>query len=57
MLTDTTGNTSLGNAASTIVILYSMGKCNLYAKILFCINQLSAGGPGGLLSGFTLEYH
>ena len=25
-----------------------MEECNLYPKILFCFNQLSAGRPGGL---------
>ena len=30
-----TGNTSLGNAASTIVISHNFGQCILYAKILF----------------------
>ena len=52
MLTGTTGNTSLGNAASTIVISYNIGECNLYANILVCFIQLSAGRPG-----FTLEYY
>ena len=47
MLTDTTGDTSLGTASSTIVISYNFGECNLYAKILFCFYQLSAGRPGG----------
>ena len=49
MLADTTGNTSLGNASSTIVISYNMGECNLYAKILFRFNYSSAGRPGGLV--------
>ena len=39
----------MGNAASTIVISYDIGECNLYAKILFCFIQLSAGHPGGLV--------
>ena len=50
MLTDSTGNASLGTEASIIVISYNIiGECNLYAKILFCFNQLSAGRPGGLV--------
>ena len=39
----------MGNAASTIVMSYNFGECNLYAKVLFCFIQLSAGRPGGLV--------
>ena len=49
MLTDPTGNISLGNVVSTIVILYNIGECNIFAKILFCFTQLSAGRPDDLV--------
>ena len=48
MLTETTAKTSLGNAASTVVISYNIRQCNLNAKILYNSVQCSAGRPGGL---------
>ena len=36
-------------AAGVYFNFYNTGECNLYANILFCFNQLSAGRPGGLL--------
>ena len=57
MLADTTGNASLGNAASTIVIAYIFGEC-VYLPLCkdpVCFVQLSAGRPGRLV--VTLEYY
>ena len=55
MLTDTTGNNSLGDAVSTIATSYNFtGQCS-YMQMLHILNiQLPAVCPGGLV--VTLEY-